>query len=101
MIARFSSKLVDEPSSMEANHVQLLRDPRVQIHTIAGSGFHMLGAGDSDSVVRVSSAVLSGIANEKFIHAKHTSLNEDAESIEEILCILKKHSLEFALELGQ
>ncbi len=64
---------------------------RVPFHTIFGSGFWMLAAGDSDKVVPVASARKSGAISEKSIHAKHTKLNQDPEGIEEIFCILRTH----------
>ena len=126
-IGNFGSKLVEEPSSMEKIHQQLItdnpnafskeftrriptsvdllkpdspmllatdrlpRDPTVHLHSIVGSGYRMVGAGDSDSVVPVSSSRLKGSETEKMIHAKHSDLNKVPESISELFCILRQH----------
>lgn len=66
-------------------------DQRVPFHTLFGSGYRMLGAGDSDSVVPVSSARTANATTEKAIKAKHTKLHQQPEGISELLCILKKH----------
>lgn len=126
-IGQLGANLVEEPSSMEEHHQQLIRDnpiafseeftrrvptsidllksdspllqcidqlprnERVQIHTIAGSGYWMIGGGDSDSVVPVSSVLKTGAVSEKFIHAKHTELHQHDEGIEELFRILRQH----------
>ena len=126
-IGKIGASLVEEPSSMEEQHQQLIRDNpgafseeftrrvptsiellksdsplllcidqlphhgRVQMHTIVGTGYWMMGGGDSDSVVPVSSARKNGVASEKFIHAKHTKLHQNPEGIEELFRILREH----------
>lgn len=64
---------------------------RVPFHTIYGSGYWMLGAGNSDKVVPVTSSILPGAISDKSVHAKHTKLNRNATSIEELFCILRTH----------
>ena len=69
---------------------------RVSFHTIYGSGYWMLGAGNSDKIVPVTSSRIPGAISEKSVHAKHTKLNHNATSIDELFCILRTH-----LEQGQ
>jgi pimeloyl-ACP methyl ester carboxylesterase len=78
---------------------QLPRDGRVQLHTILGEGYLLLGGGNSDGVVPVTSARQSGAVTERMIHAKHRQLHQSPEGIEEILCILQKHVQEYDSEL--
>ncbi len=70
-------------------------DERVQLHTILGSGYWMLGGGNSDSVVPVASARHPAAVSEKSVHTKHTHVNEDPEAIEELFCILRQHLEKF------
>jgi pimeloyl-ACP methyl ester carboxylesterase len=129
-IGRLGAKLVEEPSSREDMHRQLIRDnpdvfseeftkriptsidllradspllqcidrlpidERVQLHTILGTGYWMLGGGNSDSVVPVTSARHPNAVSEKSIHTKHTHVNEDPEAIKELFCILRQHVLQ-------
>ena len=51
----------------------------------------MLGAGDADGMVPVSSARHSSAVSEKFIHAKHTNVNKYPEAVEELFCVLRRH----------
>jgi pimeloyl-ACP methyl ester carboxylesterase len=69
---------------------------RVQLHSILGSGYWLLGAGDSDRVVPVSSASTPFAVSEKRVHAKHTHINHDPEAIDELFRILRQHLLEIA-----
>ncbi len=64
----------------------------VPFHSILGEGYWMIGAGNSDSVVPVSSARKPGAASEKAVHAKHTQLNRDSGGIEELFRILRAHA---------
>jgi pimeloyl-ACP methyl ester carboxylesterase len=75
-------------------------DQRVPLHTIFGSGYHMLGAGDSDSVVPVESARIADALTEKSIHAKHTKLHQQPAGISELLCLLKKHLRELPAQFS-
>jgi pimeloyl-ACP methyl ester carboxylesterase len=126
-VGRYGAKLVEEPSSMEEMHQQLVHDNpgvfsreftrriptsidllradsallqsmnrlpldgRVQLHSIIGSGYWMLGGGKSDRVVPVSSAQIPLVTSEKFVHAKHTHINGNPDAIEELFCILRRH----------
>ncbi len=81
-----------EPESPLLNAMDRLpHDPRVQLHSIVGSGFFMIGACDSDSVVPVESARKAGVVTERIIDAKHVDLHKSAEGVAELLCILRKH----------
>jgi hypothetical protein len=51
----------------------------------------MLGNGDSDGVVPVSSATQAGSVSEKRVPGKHADLTSDPEMIEELLRILRVH----------
>ena len=74
---------------------------RVRLHTILGSGYWMLGGGNSDRVVPVSSARHPSAISEKSVHTKHTDVNEAPEAIEELFCILKQHWMENGSADGQ
>ncbi len=63
----------------------------VRVHSIIGYGYRMFGAGDSDSVVPVSSARARGGATEKFINAKHGQLHQHAEGTTELFRLLTTH----------
>ena len=86
-----SIDLLRPDSQLLAAIKQLPTHDRVQFHTIFGSGYHMLCAGDSDSVVPVKSARIGGNVTEKSIYAKHTKIHNDPVGISELLCILKRH----------
>ena len=64
---------------------------RVKLHSIIGSGYWLLGAGNSDRVVPVSSARMRSVTSEKFVPAKHTRINGNPDAIEELFGILKQH----------
>ena len=64
---------------------------RVPFHTIFGNGYWMLAAGDSDKVVPVTSALKPGAISQKPVHAKHTKLNRNPTSVDELFCILRTH----------
>lgn len=71
--------------------------PGVHLHTIAGSGYWMRGAGDSDSVVPLSSSVHFQAESEKIIHAKHGKLHQAESGIDELLSILQLHAAQSGL----
>jgi pimeloyl-ACP methyl ester carboxylesterase len=129
-VGRIGAKLVEEPSSLEAEHRELIannpgvfsrevvariptsidllkpqsllltsisrlpRDPRIQIHSIIGDGYWMIGAGNSDSVVPVSSAQTHGVVSEVYIKAKHSELPSSTEGITELFRILSSQLAE-------
>ncbi len=74
---------------------QLPTDPHVRLHSIVGSGYWMIGAGNSDKVVPVSSARIHNATTERFVNSKHTDLHKDDDGVEELLCILRRHVSEF------
>ena len=91
-----------EPNSPLLHAVDRLPlEPRVRLHSIVGSGYWMLGAGDSDTVVPVWSARKSGVITEKFIAAKHMKLHQDPAGIDELLGILRQHLWNFEAENSQ
>lgn len=63
----------------------------VREHSIIGSFRPMLFAGDSDGVVPVASARRRNDVSEKMIHARHSALHQDPDSIEELVRILRVH----------
>ncbi len=129
-VGRLGTKLVDEPSSMNAIREQLLRDnpeafseefarriptsidllrpespllremnclsfsDTVRLHSIIGCGYLLLGSGDSDKVVPVSSARISGVESERLIVSKHTKINSNEMALEELYRILETHLME-------
>ena len=96
-----SIDLLRPDSQLLAGIKKLPTDQRVRFHSIFGSGYHMLYAGDSDSVVPVKSARIANNTTEKSIHAKHTKLHNDPEGISELLCILRRHLHEFQAPIPQ
>lgn len=66
----------------------------VQLHSIIGQGRWMLGNGDSDGVVPVSSARLANVSSETFVQAKHSLIHQDPVAIKELLRVLRLHRLE-------
>ena len=66
-------------------------DPKIQMHSIIGRGRWMLGSGDSDGVVPVTSARQEGAISEMLVHEKHTDLTKNALVIAELLSILREH----------
>lgn len=73
---------------------------RVQFHSIVGSGFWTLGAGESDRVVPVESARKSGVVSEKFVDARHWDLHKSPAGVAELLCVLRRHLQEFDRDFG-
>ncbi len=130
LVGRIGAKLVEEPSSLEAAHRELVacnpgafsnefvrriptsidllkpqspllasisrlpRDPRIQLHSIIGGGYPMIGAANSDSVVPVWSAQTPGVVSEVFIKAKHVDLPRATEGITELFRILRSQLAE-------
>jgi pimeloyl-ACP methyl ester carboxylesterase len=66
----------------------------VQFHNIVGAAFLSPLNGCGDGVVAVRSAQHPCVSTEKRIHANHTRLHQDLESIREMRCILRRHLLE-------
>ena len=71
---------------------QLPASPRVQQHSIIGSWVPMVGAGDSDGVVPVNSAIRRGAVTEKIIAAKHEDLHRSDAGVDEVVRILRLHA---------
>ncbi len=83
-----------EPSSALLRAMDGLPYARhVQLHTIAGYGYCILGAGDSDRIVPLDSARKPDVVTERMIHAKHQKLHQSLEGVQELLCILRKHAI--------
>ena len=68
---------------------QLERAPDIHLHSIIGGGHWMIGAGDSDSVVPVSSARTPGVVSETLIEAKHSELPRGEEGIAALFRIMR------------
>lgn len=64
--------------------------PRVSIDSIAGIARSTWRGEASDGIVPVSSAQLYGVMTERQVDATHTRLHRDLDSVEEIVCILRK-----------
>ena len=71
---------------------RLPKNACVPEHSIIGSWVPMVGAGDSDSVVPVNSAIRKGADSEFIIHAKHTKLHHSDAGVREIIRILRLHA---------
>ena len=69
---------------------------RVRLHSIVGRGRWMLGNGDSDGVVPVSSATHEQSSSVTMVDEKHAKLTEDSLVIEQVLTILREHCAENA-----
>lgn len=63
--------------------------PGVVLHSIIGDHRYMIGEGRGDGVVPVSSARISGVASELLVDAKHVRVQQDPESVAEVLRILR------------
>ena len=63
----------------------------VQLHTIAGRGYCIPGAEDSDRVVPLDSSRKPGVATERLVDTKHQKMNRNPEVTQELLCILRTH----------
>jgi len=70
--------------------------PHVRYHSIIGKGCWMIGNGDSDGVVPVDSARLSGATTETLVTDRHTELPQDPVVIDELFRILREHASEKA-----
>ncbi len=80
-----------DPSSQVLYTVRTLpKACNVQFHSIIGDNCCLPGI-DTDGVVPVSSASLSGAVSEKLVNEKHTQLTRDPSVIEELLGILAEH----------
>jgi triacylglycerol esterase/lipase EstA (alpha/beta hydrolase family) len=73
-------------------------DRSVRIHSIVGTGRWMLGSGDSDGVVPVSSATFAQADSECLIPGKHAKLTENEAVISEVLAVLRLHYRELAVQ---
>jgi pimeloyl-ACP methyl ester carboxylesterase len=73
--------------------------PSVQFHSVIGQGHWMIGDGDSDGVVPISSARYLESESELRVQAKHTRLTRVPEVIDEVFRILRIHAAE--LQLGE
>jgi pimeloyl-ACP methyl ester carboxylesterase len=63
----------------------------VQLPTIAGTGFCIPGAVDSDRVVPLDSARKPGVVTERLIESKHDKIHHSPDGVQELLCILRNH----------
>jgi pimeloyl-ACP methyl ester carboxylesterase len=91
-----SVDLLNPSSNMLQAISRLPIAPHVPYHSIIGTGCWMIGNGDSDGVVPVDSARLSGATTETMIHDRHTELPQDPVVIEEVFRILREHASEKA-----
>ena len=86
-----------EPKSCILQAVERLPiAPGVSLHSIIGDNGKLIGK-PTDGFVPVDSAHHSGVVSERLILAEHTKIQSTAETIEEVLNILRLHSqaLEF------
>jgi len=70
-------------------------DPGVKFHSIIGSGQMLLDGSDSDGVVTVDSARVTGVASELLTPARHAYVHRHEASIQEVKRILYEHLAEF------
>jgi hypothetical protein len=85
-----------EPNSELLQAINCLTlNPCVPTHSIVGQGCWMLGNGDSDGVVPVSSAIHPASTSVTMVTAKHTKLTGDPTVIEQVLSLLREHHAEF------
>jgi len=71
------------------------------MHSIIGSGYPMLTAGDSDGVVPVSSARHPGVQTETMVQAWHTEVHRHPETLQALLYIISVHYADYQTTLGQ
>jgi pimeloyl-ACP methyl ester carboxylesterase len=64
----------------------------VALHSIIGDDRWSLTQGPSDGVVAVSSARIGGVQSELLVHAKHTEVQRDPQTVREVICILNRHA---------
>jgi hypothetical protein len=65
---------------------------RVGLHSIIGNGVPLPGAGGSDGIVSVESARHPGVASELYVHASHSGILRNMQTVEEIKRILRLHA---------
>ena len=83
-----------EPDSRLLRAIDCLSIPaHVQIHSIVGYGRWMPGDGDSDGVVPVTSAIHGRSVSDTRVIEKHSKLTENQQVIDQVLSILREHSL--------
>jgi len=87
-----SIDLLDPNSPLLLAIDRLPVEPRVETHSIIGYGRWMLGSGDSDGIVPVSSAQDASAISENKVLEKHAKLTKDPSAIDEVMCILNAHS---------
>lgn len=88
-----SIDLLEPQSGLLTAIARMPMDPRVSVHSIIGTGRWMLGSGDSDGVVPVSSARLGNAESEIAVTARHSKLPEDPAAIEALFDILEHHAV--------
>lgn len=82
-----------KPSSLLLRTIdQLPTKQNVEMHSIIGHGYSMVGVGDADGVVPVASAKKAEVVSERMIVARHSSLHHDPEGVEELVRILRLHA---------
>lgn len=80
-----------EPSSCILQAIEKLPiEPSVVFHSIIADNGKIIGQ-PTDGVVPVSSARLAGAASECVIRSKHTKVQAEPETVEEVLRILREH----------
>ncbi len=89
-----SIDILDRRSRMLQAIQSLCPGQSVQLHNIVGVACLSPITGCGDGVVSVRSAQHPWVSTEKRIHATHTALHRDLESIREMRCIMRRHLLE-------
>lgn len=89
-----SVDLLRSDSPLLESIARLPTPQNVRRHTIYGSYRRMLGAGDSDGVVPVTSARQNGVESEACVNAKHVQIHKHQDGINEVLRILSLHQSE-------
>lgn len=91
-----SVDLLQPTSPLLAVMRQLPVNPQVRMHSIVGHGYSMLGSGDADGVVPVSSARHPGVQTETFVQAWHTEIHSHPQTLQALLYILGMHYAEYS-----
>jgi len=80
----------DSPQLKTFHRLPVSRD--VALHSIIGHGYPMLGEGDSDSIVPVTSARYPGVQSELKVRASHSKILAAPETVTELKRILRLHA---------
>lgn len=93
-VARPTSVDLLEPSSPLLQGIAALRiSPRVQLHSIIGTGGCATLKPAGDGTVSVASARHAGVVSEQFVNARHEQIHKHLDTVREMHRILRQHAL--------